>query len=76
MTSEYTHVHHWSIDAVSNEGTCRRCGAQKSFPTWREEDWGADWRRAQRSELTKPFDDDGIRSSDLAHFRQSNGEAF
>ena len=29
--------HHWTLDA-SNEGTCRKCGAQRQFPT---SSWGA-----------------------------------
>ena len=70
-----THPHHWLVNEQNN-GICRKCGETKTFPGWREEDQVEQWRRSKNSAYSKPFDDDGIRPSDLSHFRTSNYEAM
>ena len=40
-TNPGTHVHHWLIAEVegpTSEGECRRCGAQRTFRNWPNEE--------------------------------------
>jgi hypothetical protein len=63
-------LHHYVLN-VANEGKCKKCGAKRAFTG------GIDYspmgikRAAVRGFRHAPYDDDGVRGSDLSHFRQS-----
>ncbi len=67
-------VHHWLIDD-QNHGVCLHCSESRAFKGGEGNIMDA-MRHVRAPMYSKAADDDGIRNSDLSHFRLSNYEAF